>query len=75
MTEVKSLEQRIVRCTLDLVLVNERLRESECDPEGYGNEQEGTRLQRRRTELLSELEMLGNMRRIDQGSVEGHVGG
>jgi hypothetical protein len=62
MTEVRGLEQRIGRCTLNLVQIHERLRESECSLENYTD---GLRLLRRRTELLIELKMLGDLRRIE----------
>jgi hypothetical protein len=71
----KKPRARIVRCSLDLVLVQERLRESESNVEDNASKREEIRLRRRKTDLLSELEMLGNMRRIDHNSIERHTGG
>jgi hypothetical protein len=68
MRETKTLGQRIVQCTLDLVQVEERLRESQSNLEGNVTEREEMRLQGRKTELLNELEMLSKMRRIDHSS-------
>jgi hypothetical protein len=58
-----TLEERIESCTRDLVIVNERLRDSTGDPYGSEDEPGRAHLQTRRRELAEALEVLGKLRR------------